>query len=375
MPIQRTALLIAITAALAACGPAVSVSTASTSGPRTPTASPAPARASFVPLLVAFAFNGVGLDPGMLMLASGAITGRLPSGPIVGGDSTLTIAGPFGARMIGTDGQQIGSSGPVSIVAVSTDGALTTLDANVSGSPSVAGRDDGKAWAWVVQTLRPACGSSSRASFDVYTDDGSGAKKIGSASFNAGVTLVSLTSWTSAGIVVSGVNACGPLGGSLLSISPALLIDPATGVAADLASRIGTDCNFNDIADDGTIACSVGGSAPAVRVIAPDGIRTNYTISSLTSQQCDGGETQLSADAKFAAISLACGEASNAEILMLDLASGHRTVVTEGPHLAPTLWTPEDALIASDDHGTYSIASSGVATLINATYDAQARLG
>ena len=91
--------------------------------------------------------------------------------------------------MIGTDGQPVaGPGGPVSIVAISPDGTLTTLEKNVAGSPSVIGRNDGQAWAWAVQTNSPACGSSTRAAFDVYTDDGNGARKVVSASFGAGIT-------------------------------------------------------------------------------------------------------------------------------------------------------------------------------------------
>jgi hypothetical protein len=386
MRVERTALVIASAAALAACGPATSssrastASTASTSGPVGGATSPTPTRPSFEPLLVAF--DGVDPDPGMLMLASGQTTGQMPSGPIIGGDATLAISGPFGGRMIGTDGQQGGSSGPVSIVAVSSDGTVTTLEKNIAGSPSVVERDDGQAWAWAVQTNSPACGSSSPASFDVYTDDGNGATKIGSASFDAGVTRVRLTSWTSAGIVAHGDNACGgPADPSTLSISPAILIDPATGSATDLASRIGTDCSFEDIADDRTIVCSVDGSAPAVRVIAPDGKQTNYSISSLTSQQsslphCIAG-VLLTADANLAAISLSCPDASNIGLVLLEPASGHVVVVTGDSFLAPTLWTPDDVLIASDfgDHKTCSVASSGMATLINSTYAAQTGVG
>jgi hypothetical protein len=326
-----------------------------------------------MPLLVAF--TGVDPDRGMLMLASGQTTGPMPSGSIIGGDATLAISGPFGARMIGTDGQQVaGPGGPVSIVAVSSDGTVTTLEKNVAGSPSVVGRDDGQAWAWAVQTNSPACGSSTGAAFDIYTDDGNGARKIGSASFGAGVTQVSLVAWTTAGIVASGDNTCGgPADPSTLAISPAILIDPATGAATDLASRIGTDCSFQDIADDGTIVCTVVGSAPALRVIAPDGTQTNYSISGLTSRQCIDGGVQLSADASFAAVSITCPTASGIRLVLLDLASGHVVTVTGVSNLAPTLWTPDDILIATDfgGHKTYSVATSGMATLINATYAAQ----
>jgi hypothetical protein len=311
----------------------------------------------------------------MLMLASGQTTVRMPSGPVIGGDATLAISGPFGARMIGTDGQQVvGPSGPVSIVAVSSDGTLTTLEKNVAGSPSVAGRDDGQAWAWAVQTNAPACGSSTRAAFDIYTGDGIGARKIGSASFGPGVTQVSLVAWTAAGIVAQGDNTCGGPGDpSTLAISPAILIDPATGAATGLASRIGTDCSFEDIADDGTIVCIVVGSAPALRVIAPDGTQTHYSISGLTSRHCINGGVPLSADASFAAVSISCPTASGIRLVLLDLASGRVVTVTGASNLAPTLWTPDDILIATDfgDHKTYSVVTSGMATLINSRYAAQ----
>ena len=346
MRIQRTALMIAGAAVLAACGAATTAPTGTSSpgGTLGATPSPTPTRPTFEPLLVAFGGEQL---PGMLMLANGQTTVPMPSGPIVGGDATLAIAGPFGARMIGTDGQQGGSSasGPVSIVAVSSDGTLTTLEKGITGTPSVVGRDDGQAWAWAVQTNSPACGSSTRAAFDVYTDDGGGATKIGSASFGAGVTHVSLAAWTSAGIVASGDNTCGgPSDPSTLAISPAILIDPATGAATDLASRIGTDCNFEDIADDGTIACAVGGSAPAIRVIAPDGTQANDTIPGMTSPRCLNGAALLSADAEFAAVSLTCPAASGVRLVLLDLPSGHVVTVTGAISLAATLWTPDDDL-------------------------------
>jgi hypothetical protein len=376
MRIQRSALMIASAAALAACGTATT-SPPSPSGTVGETATPTPTRPSFEPLLIAFGGDGVS---GMLMLASGQTTVPIPSGPIVGGDATLAIAGPFGARMIGTDGQQGGStaSGPVSIVAVSSDGTLTTLETSIDGSPSVVGRDDGQAWAWAVQTNSPACGSSTRAAFDVYTDDGSGATKIGSASFGAGVTQVSLAAWTSAGIVAQGDNTCGGPGNpSTLAISPAILIDPSTGGATDLASRIGTDCNFEDIADDGTILCAVGGPAPGIRVIAPDGTQTNYSIPGMTSPKCLNGAALLSSDAGFAAVSLTCPTASGVRLVLLDLPSGHVVTVTGASSLAATLWTPDDVLIASEFgvDKTYSVATSGMATLINATYAAQTSIG
>jgi hypothetical protein len=314
----------------------------------------------------------------MLMLASGQTTGPMPSGPIVGGYPTLAISGPLGGRMIGTDGQQIvGPGGPVSIVAVSSDGTLTTLEKNVAGSPSVVGRDDGQAWAWAVQTNSPACGSSTRATFDVYTDNNHGAMKIVSASFGAGVNQVSLVAWTSAGIVASGANTCGPYGNSALSISPAILINPATGAATGLASRIGTDCSFQDIADDGTIACYVGGSAPGIRVITPDGKQTKYSVSGLMSQQCINGGVALSADASFAAVSISCPTATGTQLVLLDLASGHVLTVTGANGLAPTLWTPDDVLVATDFGGdkTYSVTPWGLVTLISAKYAAQTGVG
>jgi hypothetical protein len=280
--------------------------------------------------------------------------------------------------MIGTDGQQIGGAGgPVSIVALSSDGTLTTLEKNVSGSPSVIGRDDGQAWAWSVQTNSPACGSSTRATFDIYIDDGNGARKIGSASFGAGVNRVSLGAWTAAGIVASGDNTCGgPADPSTLPISPAILVDPATGTATDLAGRIGQDCNFQDIADDGTIVCSVGGSASGIRVITPDGKQTKYSIPGLTSQRCINGGVALSADAGFAAVSILCHTATT-QLFLLDLASGHVVTVTGASALAPTLWTPDDTLIASEFGvgKTYSVTTRGLATLINAQYAAQTSVG
>ncbi len=338
-----------------------------------------PTRPSFEPLLVAFGNANVGNANGVLMLASGKTTVSMPSGPIIGGDATLAISGPLGSRMIGTDGQQIvGPGGPVSIVAVSSDGTLTTLEKNVAGSPSVIGRDDGQAWAWTVQTNSPACGSSTRAAFDIYTDDGNGARKIGSASFGAGVTQVSLVAWTAAGIVAQGDNACGgPADPSTLAISPAILIDPATGEAIGLAGRIGTDCSFEDIVDDGTIACSLDGS-PAIRVIAPDGTRTNYSVPGLTSRRCLNGGVALSPDAGFAAVSIQCPTASSAiRLVLLDVASGRVVTVTGGSDLAPTLWTPDGTLIASDfgRDKTYAVATSGMAALINARYAAQTSVG
>jgi hypothetical protein len=325
------------------------------------------------PLFIAFGGNQIGdnatlgSEKGVLMLASGQTTVPMPSGP---------IAGPFGARMIGTDGQQIaGPGGPVSIVAISSAGTLTTLETNVAGSPSVIGRDDGQAWAWAVRTNSPDCGSSTRATLDIYTDEGSGAKKIASVSFGAGVTEAGLAAWTAAGIVATGDNECGPFGASTLATSRAILINPATGAATGLAGRIGTDCSFQDIADDGTIACSVGGSAPGIRVVTPDGKQTKYSIPGLTSLQCMNGGVSLSADASFAAVSVTClpTAAGTTQLVLLDLASGHVLVVPGNDDLAPTLWTPDDLLVATDygRERTFSVTPWGLATLINAQYAAQ----
>ena len=56
-------------------------------------------------------------------------------------------------------------------------------------------------------------------------------------------------------------------------------------------------------------------------------------------------------------------------LVLLNVASGHVVTVTGGNGLAPTLWTPDDILIASDfgNPKTYAVATSGVATLINAS--------
>jgi hypothetical protein len=329
--------------------------------------SPTPARPSFEPLFVAF--TDVDPDPGALMLASGQTTGPIPSGPVIDGDAKLTISGPLGGRLIGIDGH--------SIVALSSDGTVTTLEKNVAGSPSVIGRDDGQAWAWAVQTNSPACGSRTRATFDIYTDNGSGARKSGSASFGAGVTQVSLVAWTAAGIVAQGDNGCGTFSTSTLAIAPAILIDPATGAATGLAARIGTDCTFQDIADDGTIACYVGGSAPGIRVITPDGKQTKYSVPGLTSRQCINGGVALSADASVAAVSITCHMQTSAQLFLLDLPSAHVVTVAGGADLAPTLWTPDDILIATEFGAgkTYSVTPAGHATLINAKYAAQTSIG
>lgn len=398
MRIQRTALLITSATALAACGTATSSPTgspasaptsaptvsptfspAATSSPVVGTPSPAPTPASFEPLFAAYGdnqFEGgtLGNAKGVLMLANGTVTGPIPSGPILDGNGTLAIDGQLGARMIGTDGQQVGSDGPVSIVAISADGALTTLETNVAGAPSVIGRDDGQAWAWAVQTNSPECGSSTRATLDVYIDEGSGAKRIATVSFGAGVTEASLAAWTAAGIVVAGDNECGVFAASTLTTSPAILINPATGAAIGLARRIGTDCSFQDIADNGTIVCLVGGAAPGIRVIAPDDNQTNYSIPGLTSLQCLNGGVNLSADAKFAALSVTCPPAASGttQLVLLDLANGHVLVVPGNDNLAPTLWMPDDHLVATDYSGerTFSVTPSGLATLISAKYAA-----
>ncbi len=197
---------------------------------------------------------------------------------------------------------------------------------------------------------------------------------MASVSFGAGVTEASLAAWTAAGIVASGDNECGPFGASTLATSRAILINPATGAATGLAGRIGTDCSFQDIADDGTIACSVGGSAPGIRIITPDGKQTNYSIPGLTSEQCINGGVALSADASFAALSISCpATATGTQLVLLDLASGHVVVVIGNDNLAPTLWTPDDLLIATDYFGerTFSVTPWGLVTLINSTYAAQ----
>ena len=309
------------------------------------------------------------------MLANGTVTALMPSGPTFEGSGTLAIDGPLGGRMIGTDGQQIGSDDSESIVAMSADGALTTLEANIVGAPSVIGRDDGQAWAWAVQTNSPACGSSVGAAADVYIDEGAGAHMLARVSFGADVTQAGLAAWTASGIVVSGDNECGDFGASTLATSRAILINPTTGAATGLAARIGTDCSFQDVADNGTIACLVRGGTPEIRVLTPDDQQTNYRIPGLTSLQCMNGGVNLSADARFAAISVTCPPAvsGTTQLVLLDLASGHVVVVPGNDDLAPTLWTSNDLLIATDYGGerTFSVAPSGLATLISPKYGAQ----
>ena len=112
--------------------------------------------------------------------------------------------------------------------------------------------------------------------------------------------------------------------------------DPATGAATGLAGRIGTDCNFEDIVDNGTIVCSLDGSSTAIRVIAPDGTQTNYSVPGLTSRRCLNGGVALSPDAGFAAVSIQCPTASSViRLVLLDVASGHVVAVTGASNLSP----------------------------------------
>ncbi len=59
--------------------------------------------------------------------------------------------------------------------------------------------------------------------------------------------------------------------------------------------------------------------------------------------------------------------------MILDLASGHVAVATGTDHLTPTLWTPNDVLVATvyGPDKTYSVTPWGLVTVINSTYAAQ----
>jgi hypothetical protein len=80
----------------------------------------------------------------------------------------------------------------------------------------------------------------------------------------------------------------------------------------------------------------------------------------------------------YAAVSISCpATATGTQLVLLDRASGHTLVVPGNDNLAPTLWTPEDVLIATDYLGerTFSVTPSGLVTLISAKYAAQTGVG
>jgi len=318
------------------------------------------------------------------------VTADLPPGQIIQGNATLAVYGPLGGQLIGTDGGTSGTNAPQSIVAVHSDGSVTTLEQSVPGNISVVGRDDGGAWAWSVPTNIPACGSTIAATADVYTDDGSGARRLAQVSLGGGVTTISLAKFSLAGIVATGTNSCGVMGSSTLSGSPAAMIDPANGATVDLASRMGADCDFKDLADDGTAVCVIGGVnpnkpynpsdpliGPTLRVVSSSGRQTDRAISSLLATQCLAlapGNEFISADASLVAISTYCASTGGNAVLpavILHLSSGQVTVPQSGGILLnPLLWTPDDVLIASAS-GTFHVTGDGLVTQINATYRAQ----
>ena len=325
-----------------------------------------------------------------MLASSGAVTADSPSSP------TLVITGPLGGQLIGTSGGSLGTTAPRSIVAIKSDGSSTTLEQSVPGSSSlnttsIVGRDDGGAWAWSVDTNTPACGSTANATADIYTDDGTGARKLAQVSLGGGVTTISLVTFTLAGIVASGTNACGGFGSSTLSMSPSVMVDPASGATVDLASRMGAGCEFKDLADDGTVICVVGGvnpnkpynpsdplTGPTLRVVSPSGQQTDRPISSLLSTQCvalNSGNELISADAAVMAVSAGCMSSnSSLPFIILHLLTGEVTVPQGNqPVLAPVLWTPDDVLIAADyvHHTTSRVTEMGTVTEINSTYAAQ----
>lgn len=65
------------------------------------------------------------------------------------------------------------------------------------------------------------------------------------------------------------------------------------------------------------------------------------------------------------------------DIVILDLASGHVAVAGGVDGLTPTLWTPDDLLVASQFGAdkTYSVTPWGLVTLINPKYAAQTAIG
>ena len=248
---------------------------------------------------------------------------------------------------------QIGSGGPVSIVAVSSDGTLTTLEKSVAGSPSVVGRDDGQAWAWAVQTNSPACGSSTRATFDIYTDDGNGARKIGSASFGAGVTQVGLVAWTAAGIVASGDNMCGGGGDPLdlgdLTGHPHQSSD-GRGHWSRRSHRNGLQFPGHRRRRDDRLFRWWFGTRDSGRHARRQADQIQHSGADVTAvYEWRGGA--FSRCQFRSGFRLVPPTASVLQLVLLDLASGHVVVVTGASDLAPTLWTPDDLLIATDFGG------------------------
>ena len=383
MRIQRTALVIAGAGAVAGCGaatpsPRSSPAVSATSSP-TPTSasvvgtpSPTPTHPSFEPLLVAFTDRDP--DPGVLMLASGQTTVRIPSGPIIGGYGTLSISGPFGGRMIGTDGQQIGSSGPVSIVAVSSDGSLATLEKNVAGlrqwlDAMMVRRGPGRCR----PIRRPADRQPERHSTSTPTTAAepgrSGVRPSAQGSRRSVLWRGRLpASWRRATMRA----AVPPTPRHWRSHRPSSWI---LRLARPRVSQVASERTAISKTSSTTGQLSVHLMVRQQRFefIAPDGTQTNYSVPGLTSRRCLNGGVALSPDAGFAALSILCPTSSGARLVLLDLASGHVVAVTGASNLSPTLWTPAGILIATElgAHKTYSVATSGVATLINARYAAQ----
>ena len=86
----------------------------------------------------------------------------MPSGPIIGGDGTLTISGPLGIERLEPTASKSRAGRP-GFYRRAMSMARSRPSKRTYRSPSVVGRDDGQAWGWAVQTNSPACGSPTRA--------------------------------------------------------------------------------------------------------------------------------------------------------------------------------------------------------------------
>ncbi len=376
------------TIALAGCG----ASTLPTSAAQT---SPTPAPSSIatpapvpVPLPPLEGTDSAGNT--ILYNASGMATATLAAG------SPDSVVSPLGNRLLAE--RSNAAHAVDALDAISADGSTQQLETigDPAGFIDAIGARDGRAWAWMMKGTTNGCAGQRppAATTNVYV-----ASRPGSEALIAQLAPLSngaqwmFYQWTAAGIVLTEGGPTGCSNGPRINTDPTDLLNPSTGSVTPLASRLGTGCVLQDMADNGTVVCTtlnyfksqspIAASATLLRIVSPSGRSEEVTAAQFL-QGCSSpmgspapafGDMSISGDGRYVSVTQWCNgqQTVQATTWVIDAQTLAVTQVSVAG-IGAVEWLPgEDTLIATvantnygapppSGDGTYAVSPHGQAT-------------
>lgn len=357
----------------------------------TPTLPVLPPPAAIAPLL---AYNQTGNFTQVLYSAAGAPTATLPA------KAPYQIVSPLGDRLLAehttaTDSQ--GLYGIDALDAISATGSVSKLETITDPNDFIdaIGSEDGTQWAWMLKGPVNSCAGfpPNATDTDVYISSTPGQEKLLAQlpplkPQGLGWTFYR---WTAAGIVLSEGGPPGCYEGPQINPNPTDLLNLSTGTVTPLASKLGSgNCELQDIADDGTMACipsallngeaALAASATVLRIVFPSGTERNVTAAAFlngcdVSKAMQFGGVLLSAGPEFVTLDRWCPAPHNGneriDVWIIDIETLNSVEVSV-TGLAATGWLAgTTTLVATGDNdefgpsnmpGTYVVGADGVAT-------------